>query len=78
MSGESVCQFARSWVDVASFHTRLVVMFMNFTASVRKILDTPSYPSHMYEGDSYWTEIREIQFLRFLLEFALLFKVVRK
>jgi hypothetical protein len=39
MSSESVCQVARSWVDVGSFHTRLVVRFMNFTASVRNILD---------------------------------------
>jgi hypothetical protein len=23
MSSESVCQFARSWVDVGGFHTRL-------------------------------------------------------
>jgi hypothetical protein len=43
MYGESVCQVARSWVDVGSFHTRLVVRFMIFTASVRNILDTPSY-----------------------------------
>jgi hypothetical protein len=43
MSSESVCQVARSWVDVGSFHTRLVVSFMIFTASVRNILDTPSY-----------------------------------
>jgi hypothetical protein len=42
MSSESVCQVARSWVDVGSFHTRLVVRFMNFTASVRNILDTAS------------------------------------
>jgi hypothetical protein len=43
MSSESVCQVARSWVDVGSFYTRLVVRFMIFTASVRNILDTPSY-----------------------------------
>jgi hypothetical protein len=43
MSSESVCQVARSWVDVGSFHTRLVVRFMIFTASVRNTLDTPSY-----------------------------------
>jgi hypothetical protein len=30
MSSESVCQVARSWVDVGSFHTRLVVRFMIF------------------------------------------------
>jgi hypothetical protein len=43
MSSESVCQVALSWVDVGSFHTRLVVRCMIFTASVRNILDTPSY-----------------------------------
>jgi hypothetical protein len=43
MSSESVCQVARSWVDVGRFHARLVVRFMNFTASVRNILDIPSY-----------------------------------
>jgi hypothetical protein len=40
MSSESVCQLARSWVDVGSFHTRLL-MFMIFTASVRNIVDYP-------------------------------------
>jgi hypothetical protein len=45
MSSESVCQVARSWVDVGSFHKRLVVIFINFTASVRNILYTPSYLS---------------------------------
>jgi hypothetical protein len=30
MSSESVCQVARSWVDVGSFHTRLVVRFVIF------------------------------------------------
>jgi hypothetical protein len=49
MSSDSVCQVARSWVDVGSFHTRLVVRFMIFTASVRNILDTPSYlPAQHY------------------------------
>jgi hypothetical protein len=43
MSSESVCQVARSWVEVGSFHTRLVMRFMIFTASVRNILETPSY-----------------------------------
>jgi hypothetical protein len=43
MSSESVCQVARSWVDVCSFHTRIVARFMVFTASVRNILETPSY-----------------------------------
>jgi hypothetical protein len=43
VSRESVCQVARSWVDVGSFYTRLVVRFMIFTASFRNILDTPSY-----------------------------------
>jgi hypothetical protein len=49
MSSESVCQVTRSLVDVGSFHKRLVVMFMIFTASVRNILDTPSY-SRVYKG----------------------------
>jgi hypothetical protein len=43
MSSESVCQVARNWVDMGSFHTRLVVRFMIFTVSVQSILDTPSY-----------------------------------
>jgi hypothetical protein len=43
MSSESVCQVARSWVEVGSFHTCLVVRFMIFTASVWNILGTPSY-----------------------------------
>jgi hypothetical protein len=44
VTSESVCQVARSWVDVGSFDTRLVVRFMIFTASVRNIVETPSYP----------------------------------
>jgi hypothetical protein len=43
MSSESVCQVACSWVDVGGFCTRLVVRLMIFTASVRNIVDTPSY-----------------------------------
>jgi hypothetical protein len=43
MSSESVCQVARSWVDVGSFHMCLVVRCMNFTASVWNILGTSSY-----------------------------------
>jgi hypothetical protein len=43
MSSESVCQVARSWVDVGSFHTRLVARFMIFTASIRNVLDWPIY-----------------------------------
>jgi hypothetical protein len=39
MSNESVWQVARSWVDVGSFHARLVMKFMIFTASVQNILD---------------------------------------
>jgi hypothetical protein len=45
MFSESMWQVACNWVDVGSFHTRLVVRFMTFTASVRNILDTPSYIS---------------------------------
>jgi hypothetical protein len=43
VSSESVSQVARSWVDVGSFHTRLAVSFMIFTASVRNILDIPPH-----------------------------------
>jgi hypothetical protein len=43
MSSWSVCPVARSWVDVGSFHKRLVARFKIFTASVRNILDTPSW-----------------------------------
>jgi hypothetical protein len=49
MSSESVCQVARSWMDVGNFNMRLVVRFMIFTASVRNIRDTPSY-SRVYKG----------------------------
>jgi hypothetical protein len=41
MSSESVCQVVRSWVYVSSFHERLVVRFMIFSATVRDILDWP-------------------------------------
>jgi hypothetical protein len=37
MSSESVGHVARSWVEVGSFHKRLVGRFMTFTASVRNI-----------------------------------------
>jgi hypothetical protein len=43
MSSESVCQFARSWVDMGSFHMHLVVWFMIFIVSVWNILDIPLY-----------------------------------
>jgi hypothetical protein len=43
MFSESVCQVARSWVDVGSFHTRLFIVFMICTAPVRNILDIPSH-----------------------------------
>jgi hypothetical protein len=33
MSSESVCQVARSWVDMGSFHMRLVVRFMIYSIS---------------------------------------------
>jgi hypothetical protein len=39
MSSELVCQVARSWVDVGSFHARLFIIFMIFTVLVRKFLD---------------------------------------
>jgi hypothetical protein len=40
MSSESMCQVARSCVDVGSFHTCLVLRFTIFTVSVR---NTTSY-----------------------------------
>jgi hypothetical protein len=43
MSSKSVCQVARSWVDVGSFHTRLFGVVYFAIASVREFLDTPSY-----------------------------------
>jgi hypothetical protein len=36
-------EVARSWVDVGSFQTRLLVRHMIFTASVRNILDRAVY-----------------------------------
>jgi hypothetical protein len=48
MSSESVCRVTRSWVDVGSFDTCLVVRFMIFTASVRNILDIPLYVMQSY------------------------------
>jgi hypothetical protein len=51
MSSKSVCQVARSWVDVDSVHTCLVVRFMNFTALVRNILGTPCMLPDMYFTD---------------------------
>jgi hypothetical protein len=56
MSSESVCQVARSWVDVGSFQTRLVVRFMICTAPVRNILGK----SCRYEGCRCWP-IRDTQ-----------------
>jgi hypothetical protein len=49
MSSESLCQVARSWVEVDSFHTRSIVRFMIFTASGWNVLGTTLYPqaSHM-------------------------------
>jgi hypothetical protein len=43
MSSESLCQVARSWVDVGSFHTRLFGVVYFVITSVREFLDTPSY-----------------------------------
>jgi hypothetical protein len=45
MSSESVCQVARSWVDVGSFHTCLFGVVYFAIASVREFLATPSYRS---------------------------------
>jgi hypothetical protein len=49
MSSESVCQVARSWVDLDSFHTRLFGVVNFAIASVREFLDTPLY----FETGSY-------------------------
>jgi hypothetical protein len=49
MSSESVCRVERSWVDVGIFHTRLFIIFIIFTESVRNILDIPyvgNVPEH--------------------------------
>jgi hypothetical protein len=43
MASESVCQVARSWVDVDSFHTSLFGVVYFAIASVREFLETPSY-----------------------------------
>jgi hypothetical protein len=53
MSSESVCQVLRSWVGVGSFHIRLVVKFMIFTALVQNILDTPLYRLKMSNNFTY-------------------------
>jgi hypothetical protein len=46
-SSESVCQVARSWVDVGSFHTRLFGVVYFAIALVREFLDTTSYTIHI-------------------------------
>jgi hypothetical protein len=43
MYSEPVCQVARSWVDVGSFHMRLFLFLWFLTASVRNILDIRLY-----------------------------------
>jgi hypothetical protein len=43
MFSESVCQVARSWVVLGSFHTRLFGVVYFAIASVRKFLDKSSY-----------------------------------
>jgi hypothetical protein len=53
MSSESVCQVASSCVDVDSFHTRLVVRFMIFIASIWNILNTPSYNQHKVRWEAH-------------------------
>jgi hypothetical protein len=60
MPSESVCQVARSWVEVGSFHTRLVIRFMIFTATVRNILDTPLYMNHNHIGSTEFGVCRTI------------------
>jgi hypothetical protein len=43
MSIESVHQVESIWVNVGSFHTRLMIRFVIFTSLIRNIVDTPSY-----------------------------------
>jgi hypothetical protein len=43
MTSESVCQVARSWVDVNCFHTRLLGVVCFAIATVREFMDTSSY-----------------------------------
>jgi hypothetical protein len=66
MLGLPVYQFPRTWVDVGSFHTRLVVMFIIFTAPVRNILDKLSYNSAAHEPIAKWSlvmsELKKIEF----------------
>jgi hypothetical protein len=38
MSSESVCQVARRWVEVGSFHTRLVVRMCNSNGSLAIVI----------------------------------------
>jgi hypothetical protein len=52
MSSESVCQVARSWVDVGSFHMRLFEIVYFAIASVREFLDTPSY-KYCFKSQTY-------------------------
>jgi hypothetical protein len=69
MSSESVCQVACSWVEGGSFHTRLVVRFMIFTASVRNILDTPSYLSLTTKRHVFWRRfVVNVRWLRQYVE----------
>jgi hypothetical protein len=60
MSSESLCQVARSWVDVGSFHTRLFLVVYFAIASVREFLDTPSYPTwklNVTSKNHWWAEV---------------------
>jgi hypothetical protein len=61
MSSESVCYVVRNWVDVGSFHTRLVVRFMIGTASVRDILDVTSCVCVQFEPTA--PSVNTIQFM---------------
>jgi hypothetical protein len=63
MYSESVCQVARSWVEVGSFHTRLVVGFMISAASVRNILNSHMYRVYLYKEEgsvlcSWWVHLK--------------------
>jgi hypothetical protein len=58
MSTESVCQVARSWVDVGSFHTRLFGVVYFAIASVREFLDTPSHFRNAFRVQPYSCDSR--------------------
>jgi hypothetical protein len=65
----SLCQVARSWVDVGSFHTRLFGVVYFPIASVREFLDTPSYirPFNLKKEMKGQTRVAEFWHTRYTL-----------